>query len=128
VTFITATQYLESHHVAYGGHMAAAMASMESPAIVIGVLFAHLLRKQAASASAVGVSGGSAALVVNGGPPLTLGHLLRDAFTDGAQLLAARLDGRRHPERGGRQGRDAAVFRRSLQRECWRSFCWTWGC
>jgi hypothetical protein len=87
VTFITATQYLESHHVAYGGHMAAAMALMESPAIVIGVLFAHLLREQAASASAVGVSGGSAAVVVNGGPPLTPGHLLRDAFTDGAQLL-----------------------------------------
>ena len=33
VTFITATTYLDSQGVAYGGHMAAAMALMESPEI-----------------------------------------------------------------------------------------------
>jgi hypothetical protein len=34
VTFITAVQYLDTHHLPYGGHMAAAMALMESPAIL----------------------------------------------------------------------------------------------
>lgn len=87
VTFITATQYLENHQVAYGGHMAAAMALMESPAILMGVVAAHLLRKELANTSAVGVAGGGAALVVNGGQPVAPGHVLRDAFTDGTQLL-----------------------------------------
>jgi hypothetical protein len=51
VTFITETQYLETHNLAYGGHMAAAMALMESPAIVMAVLLANALRKQAAPIS-----------------------------------------------------------------------------
>ena len=34
VTIITATQYLDQFNIAYGGHMAAAMALMESPAII----------------------------------------------------------------------------------------------
>ncbi len=38
VTFITAVSYLSSLGIAYGGHMVAAMALMESPAIVIGVM------------------------------------------------------------------------------------------
>lgn len=38
VTFITAISYLNSLGIAYGGHMVAAMALMESPAIVIGVI------------------------------------------------------------------------------------------
>ena len=51
VTFITAVQYLETHGLAFGGHMAAAMALMESPAIImvthhveeIPVGFTHVL-------------------------------------------------------------------------------------
>ena len=35
VTFVTAVQYLENQGVAYGGHMAARMALMESPAIIM---------------------------------------------------------------------------------------------
>src|SRR3989344_2218105 len=46
VTFVTATQYLESQHIAYGGHMAAAMALMESPAIILAVLLANALRQK----------------------------------------------------------------------------------
>ena len=42
VTFITATQYLDNHGLAFGGHMAAAMALMESPAIVMAVVLANL--------------------------------------------------------------------------------------
>ena len=35
VTFLTATQFLENQAIPYGGHMAAAMALMESPGIII---------------------------------------------------------------------------------------------
>ena len=44
VTFVTATQYLESQSVPYGGYMAAAMALMESPAIILAVMLANALR------------------------------------------------------------------------------------
>ena len=46
VTFVTAVQFLDSHEIAYGGHMAAAMALMESPAIILAVVFANMLRKK----------------------------------------------------------------------------------
>ncbi len=45
VTFITAAAYLQQLGMSYGGHMIAAMALMESPAIVIGVLLFHWLGK-----------------------------------------------------------------------------------
>lgn len=80
VTFITATQALESRGIAYGGHMAAAMALMESPAIVMAVLLAHLARRREAAAGAV--SPGTA-----GHAPTALGPVMREALTDGAQLL-----------------------------------------
>ena len=38
VTFITAVSYLNNLQISYGGHMVAAMALMESPAIIIGVM------------------------------------------------------------------------------------------
>ena len=41
VTFITTGQFLDNNQIAYGGYMAAAMALMESPAIVIGIYFGH---------------------------------------------------------------------------------------
>lgn len=46
VTFITAAQYLETQGTAYGGHMAAAMALMESPAIVMAVVLANAARRR----------------------------------------------------------------------------------
>jgi hypothetical protein len=42
VTFMTACTVLEQRGIEYGGHMVAAMALMESPAIVIGVLLLRL--------------------------------------------------------------------------------------
>jgi hypothetical protein len=42
VTFITAISYLENLEISYGGHLVAAMALMESPAIVVGVLLHRL--------------------------------------------------------------------------------------
>ena len=44
VTFITATSFLRDLNVDYGGHMVAAMALMESPAIIVGVLLINLFR------------------------------------------------------------------------------------
>ena len=44
VTFVTAMQAFEGMGLAPGGHMAAAMALMESPAIVMAVMFAGALR------------------------------------------------------------------------------------
>ncbi len=41
VTFITAGSFLDGLGIPYGGHMVAAMALMESPAIVVGVLLAR---------------------------------------------------------------------------------------
>jgi hypothetical protein len=87
VTFVTAVQYLENQHVAYGGHMAAAMALMESPAIIMAVILANALRLKAAPAPAV-LAGGAATL---GGQParasVSVGKILHESFTDGAQLL-----------------------------------------
>ncbi|MCW5665305.1 MAG: sodium-dependent bicarbonate transport family permease [Piscinibacter sp.] len=71
VTFITATQMLEQRGIDFGGHLAAAMALMESPAIVMAVLLAHRVRRAAQPDTA----------------PVGLGKLLHESFTDGAQLL-----------------------------------------
>jgi len=76
VTFITATQYLESHQYPFGAHMAAAMALMESPAIIMAVIFANMLRRERAVA-------GDAA----NEPATPLSKILHESFTDGAQLL-----------------------------------------
>ncbi len=87
VTFVTAVQTLENQGVAYGGHMAAAMALMESPAIILAVVLANSLRQKQASGVVV-QAGGVAAL---GGPAAhaggSVGKILHESFTDGAQLL-----------------------------------------
>ncbi len=44
VTFITAAAFLRDLDVTYGGHMVAAMALMESPAIIVGVLLINIYR------------------------------------------------------------------------------------
>lgn len=41
VTFIAANQFLDNNNINYGGHMAAAMALMESPAIIIAIFFGN---------------------------------------------------------------------------------------
>ena len=50
VTFITGMTYLQTIGVEYGGFMVAAMTLMESPAIVIGLVFAALFTKDAKNA------------------------------------------------------------------------------
>jgi len=71
VTFITAVQYLDNHGIAFGGHMAAAMALMESPAIIMAVVLANRVRQQSSA----------------GGTSQPLGKILHESLTDGAQLL-----------------------------------------
>lgn len=51
VTFITGITYLQTIGVEYGGYMVASMALMESPAIVIGLVFAAIFIKDANSAT-----------------------------------------------------------------------------
>jgi hypothetical protein len=88
VTFITATQYLDGRGVAYGGHMAAALALMESPAIIMAVIVANSMRRSQSVPAAASLSGGAA--TVPGSSPgagMSLGKILHESFTDGAQLL-----------------------------------------
>lgn len=87
VTFVTAVQYLENQQVAYGGHMAAGMALMESPAIIMAIVFANRLRQKATPVwvepgGASGPAGGQPAK-----PGVSVGKILHESFTDGAQLL-----------------------------------------
>lgn len=74
VTFITAVQVLDQRGVPYGGHMAAAMALMESPAIIMAVALANRVRNENATSNA-------------GAQPMSMKALLHESFTDGAQLL-----------------------------------------
>jgi uncharacterized protein len=86
VTFVTAVQALDHQQIAYGGHMAAAMALMESPAILMAVLLANRLRqREAVTVSAAG----AVALPIPGAAKRGSSNLgiLHESFTDGAQLL-----------------------------------------
>ncbi len=87
VTFVTAVQYLENQNIDYGEHMAAAMALMESPAIILAVVLANSLR-QKTRPQIVSLSSGLAGL---SSPPqkqsVSIGKILHESFTDGAQLL-----------------------------------------
>ena len=73
VTFITATQYLDQFNISYGGHMAAAMALMESPAIILAILLANQARTTHTSQNQPQATG--------------ISKILHESFTDGAQLL-----------------------------------------
>lgn len=84
VTFIAATQFLETRGVPFGGHMAAAMALMESPAIIMAVITASSLRH--AQSRNVGVSG-AGTLALGSTPQTGFGKILHESLTDGAQML-----------------------------------------
>lgn len=76
VTFITTIQFLENQGIAYGGHMSAALALMESPAILFAVFMANLVRarlpKKKTKAPVADAS---------------LRHVLQESFTEGTQIL-----------------------------------------
>lgn len=69
VTFIAATTYLEQNHIAYGGHMVAALALMESPAILVGLMLAKTGSKESC------------------GTPVTWGKIIHECTTNGSVLL-----------------------------------------
>jgi len=95
VTFLTATQYLDNQSFPYGGHMAAAMALMESPAIIFAVLVANRIRSHARSETSPRAMPGTPPGTPPETPPRTLTdapavsvrNVLHESFTDGAQLL-----------------------------------------
>ena len=87
VTFVTATQYLDAQGMAFGGHMAAAMVLMETPAILLALIWA---RRMAHRQHKVGPA------TPHTLPPTSMpqgrggqgwGHWLRECFTEGAQML-----------------------------------------
>jgi hypothetical protein len=71
VTFVTATGYLDIQGVAWSGYMVAAMALMESPAIVVGIiLYNHFGRRE-----------GNTAI------PVSWTELLKESITNGSVFL-----------------------------------------
>jgi uncharacterized protein len=76
VTFITASSLLDKLQIPYGGHMVAALALMESPAIVVGLI---LVRVFTAKQAAVDDDEDS--------PETSWGEVLREAFLNGSVLL-----------------------------------------
>lgn len=71
VTFITSVQFLDTQQVAYSGHMSAAMAVMESPAILLAVFWVNSVRSESSTSR----------------PTHGLKQTLHESLTDGAQLL-----------------------------------------
>jgi uncharacterized protein len=73
VTFIIATDFLHLRGEAFGGHMVAALALMESPAIIVGILLARRFDPETVSAVRSARHG--------------WGAIGREAFLNGAVLL-----------------------------------------
>jgi uncharacterized protein len=69
VTFVTAASFLADRGIPFGGHMVAAMALMESPAIIIGIVLIRLVGK------------------TNGGATHSLWSVVREGLTNGSVLL-----------------------------------------
>jgi hypothetical protein len=70
VTFITASSFLEKLHIPYGGHMVAALALMESPAIIIGLILVRAFAHKN-----------------EGDEEFSWGEVLREAFLNGSVFL-----------------------------------------
>ena len=70
VTFVTAGSFLDKANVDYGGHMIAALALMESPAIIVGLV---LVRLYAARKP--------------GDEDFSWGEVLREAFLNGSVVM-----------------------------------------
>ncbi len=97
VTFVTAMQFLESAQMPAGGHMAVAMVLMESPALIVAIVLANMIRneKLAASGAPIGaMQVSSQGTLVAGGPgngpgkpALSIGQVLKHSATDGTHLL-----------------------------------------
>ncbi len=110
VTFITASSFLDQLKIPYGGHMVAALALMESPAIVVGLILVRVFgRKKTApvsvrylttqvpqtnklsnsSSKLSGADSGAAQSVAAEAEsePTSWGAVLHEAFLNGSVLL-----------------------------------------
>ncbi len=70
VTFITAGSFLDQLHIPFGGHMVAALALMESPAIIVGLLLVRIYTNDQ-----------------NDDSEFSWSSVLREAFLNGSVLL-----------------------------------------
>jgi uncharacterized protein len=68
VTFVAAVAFLESQKIAFGGHMVAVMALMESPAIIVGVILMMRYDKESENRS-------------------NLKEVIQHSFTNGSVLM-----------------------------------------
>lgn len=76
VTFIAAGAFLNRVGLEFGGHMTVALVVMESPAIIMAVAIGNMVRKNLGPTAPDPAAG-----------DLKPGHVLKEAFTDGAHLL-----------------------------------------
>ena len=74
VTFITASNFLDQQQIPYGGHLVAALALMESPAIITAVLLYRLVRRKQNDDAEPGTK-------------MDLKELLREALANGPVFL-----------------------------------------
>lgn len=74
VTFITASAFLESSGAEFGGHMVAAMALMEAPAIIAALVLVGLFAERRAEDAPAREESGFL-------------HILKDAFSNGSVFL-----------------------------------------
>jgi uncharacterized protein len=79
VTFITASSLLDKLQIPYGGHMVAALALMESPAIVVGLILVRVFAAKQAK-----VDGD---VDPDESTETSWGEVLREAFLNGSVLL-----------------------------------------
>jgi hypothetical protein len=68
VTFVAASSFLEAQQIAFGGHMVAVMALMESPAIIVGVILIMKFDKVSSQEN-------------------NLGDIVQHSFTNGSVLM-----------------------------------------
>lgn len=69
VTFITASSFLEQLNITFSGHMVAALALMESPAIIVGIILVRMFAKS------------------KDDKEFSWGEVLREAFLNGSVFL-----------------------------------------
>jgi uncharacterized protein len=77
VTFITASSLLDKLQIPYGGHMVAALALMESPAIVVGLILVRIFNKKEAKED----------IGEHENTENSWGEVLHEAFLNGSVLL-----------------------------------------
>lgn len=80
VTFITASSFLDKLQISYGGHMVAALALMESPAIVVGLILVRVFIAKETKETATEKDTADSS-------ETSWGEILREAFLNGSVFL-----------------------------------------